>query len=264
MAHDNPSRLCNDDLIDKIKQAAAHERGATAQLVTLLAEFDARRLYLGEGCASLFAYCTSVLHLSEHAAYHRIEAARAARQFPVILERLAEGALTLAAIGLLRPHLTAENHLAILDRARHQSKREVERLIATLAPEADVPSMVRRLPVVTPLSAAPSDRETSAAVANQSRENDRAPTTASLVLQSAAPRLDVRDELPPSAERYLLRLTISGHSREAPTRPRSAPARDPEWRSGSDRRPGSDSSSGATGAGEDRRDFTTTAGATLR
>src|SRR5437016_14040362 len=126
----NISRLSNDNLIAETKKAAAHERDVAAQLVALLAEFDSRRLYLGEGCASLFAYCTSVLHLSEHAAYHRIEAARAARQFPVILDRLADGAVTLTAIGLLRPHLNADNHLALLDAARHQSKREIERLIA--------------------------------------------------------------------------------------------------------------------------------------
>ena len=35
---------------------------------------DARRLYLAEGCSSLFTYCTEILHLSEHAAYGRIEA----------------------------------------------------------------------------------------------------------------------------------------------------------------------------------------------
>ena len=49
-------------------------------------EIDRRRLYLGEGCASMFAYCTQVLHLSEGGAYNRIEAARAAREYPVILE----------------------------------------------------------------------------------------------------------------------------------------------------------------------------------
>jgi hypothetical protein len=41
-----------------------------------------------------------VLHLSEHAAYHRIEAARAARQFPIILDMVAEGALTLTAVAM--------------------------------------------------------------------------------------------------------------------------------------------------------------------
>jgi hypothetical protein len=87
---------------------------ATGELLGLLAEVDTTRLYLGEGCSSLFAYCTQVLHLSEHAAYHRIEAARAARQYPVILERVASGDMTLTAVAMLRPHLTAENHEALL------------------------------------------------------------------------------------------------------------------------------------------------------
>jgi hypothetical protein len=36
----------------------------------------------------MFAFCTRALHLSEHAAYARIEAARASRRFSGILERL--------------------------------------------------------------------------------------------------------------------------------------------------------------------------------
>jgi hypothetical protein len=103
---------------------------ATVELLRLLAELDARRLYLGEGCSSLFSYCTQVLHLSEHAAYHRIEAARAARQFPVVLELLAEGALTLTNLALLRPHLTADNHRTLLAHARHKTKRDVEHQVA--------------------------------------------------------------------------------------------------------------------------------------
>ena len=74
------ARLSDDDLPGATRRAVNDERSATVQLVALLAELDARRLYLGQGCASLFTYCTTVLHLSEHAAYHRIEAARAARE----------------------------------------------------------------------------------------------------------------------------------------------------------------------------------------
>ena len=88
-------QLSDRDLLAQLHGAAARERDATAQLVALLMEVDARRLYLAEGCASLFTYCTQVLHLSEHAAYHRIEAVRAARRLPVILERLVEGAVNL-------------------------------------------------------------------------------------------------------------------------------------------------------------------------
>src|SRR4029079_14877959 len=97
-------------------------------------------------CSSLFTYCTRVLRLSEHAAFGRIEAARAARRFPLILERLASGGLNLTAIGLLARHLTAENHVAVLDAALHKSKIEVEHLVARLRPRADVPVVVRKLP----------------------------------------------------------------------------------------------------------------------
>ena len=70
------------ELLSAVSRLAASEREATARLVASLAEVDARRLYLSEGCSSLFTYCTQVLHLSEHAAYNRIEAARTARRFP--------------------------------------------------------------------------------------------------------------------------------------------------------------------------------------
>ena len=58
------------------EKVAGNERRVTAELLALLAEVDSRRLYLGDGCSSLFTYCTQVLRLSEHAAYHRIEALR--------------------------------------------------------------------------------------------------------------------------------------------------------------------------------------------
>jgi hypothetical protein len=106
--------LSDADLLACVKRLAEGERHATAQLIASLAELDARRLYLAEGCSSLFTYCTQVLHLSEHAAYSRIEAARAARHFPTILDRLADGSITLTVVGLLAPHLTLDNHRDVL------------------------------------------------------------------------------------------------------------------------------------------------------
>ncbi len=103
--------ITDAELLTAVTQAATYERGATANLIALLAELDTRRLYLGEGCSSLFTYCTHVLRLSEHAAYGRIEAARCARRFPIVLDLLSEGAMTLTTIGLLTPHLTAIERL---------------------------------------------------------------------------------------------------------------------------------------------------------
>jgi 5-methylcytosine-specific restriction endonuclease McrA len=144
------SELSDRDLITAVHHLAAAERGATAQLIASLAELDARRLYLAESYSSLFTYCTQVLHLSEHAAYGRIEAARAARRYPVLLERLGAGDMTLTAIGLLAPHLTTDNHQHLIDVSRHKSKREIEHLVATLRPQPPVPSAVRKLPEPLP------------------------------------------------------------------------------------------------------------------
>jgi hypothetical protein len=141
--------LPDRDLLIQVKRLAHGEREATAALVASLAEVDARALHRGEGCPSLFAYCTRVLQLSESAAYARIGAARAGREFPIILERLVSGELTLTTICLLAPHLNAANHREVLDAARHKSKREVERLVAALHPRPDVASTIRRLPAVS-------------------------------------------------------------------------------------------------------------------
>src|SRR5262245_1456651 len=88
------AELSDRALLDATVRAAGNERRTTAELLALLGEVDERKLYLGEGCSSLFKYCTQVLHLSEHAAYHRMEAARVVRRFPMILEMVARGELT--------------------------------------------------------------------------------------------------------------------------------------------------------------------------
>jgi hypothetical protein len=140
------SALSDEELLAELKVLAARERHATAQLIASLAEVDARRLYLGEGCSSLFAYCTQVLRLSEHAAYGRIEAARTARRFAIVLDLIADGSITLTTVCLLAPHLTNENHRWVLDSARHKSKRDVEVIVAGLRPQPVIPSTVRKLP----------------------------------------------------------------------------------------------------------------------
>ena len=144
--NDSLSRLSDAELLNEVKRLAAIEREATADLIRSLAEVEARRLHLAIGCSSMFGYCTQVLHLSEHAAYARIAAARAATRFPVVMNLLIEGAITLTTVTLLGRHLTAENHAALLESARHKSKADVEMLVATLHPQPDVPSSVRKVP----------------------------------------------------------------------------------------------------------------------
>ena len=143
----NAIRLLTDErLLRDAESAAANERGATAHVIALLGEIDVRRLYLQQGYSSMFVYCTRCLCLSEHAAYGRIEAARAARKFPIVLDRLADGSVTLTTICLLSNHLTADTCQALLDAATHKSRREVEKQVAAISPSADAPALIRKLP----------------------------------------------------------------------------------------------------------------------
>ena len=112
--------LSDDQLMAEVHRLVAGERRATAALLRSLIELDGRRLYLREGCSSLFTYCTQVLHLAEGAAYNRIEAARAARRFPAILDLIEDGSLTLTSVRLLAPHLTPDNYREVLISARHK------------------------------------------------------------------------------------------------------------------------------------------------
>ena len=138
--------LSDTDLLAQLRVLAQNERDATVALIVHLAEVDEWRLYLSEGYSSLFAYCTDVLRLSEHATYNRIEVARIVRRCPLVLRDLEEGALNLTTARLLGPHLTADNYQHVLTGARYKCRREVEELAAALRPQPPMPDAVRRLP----------------------------------------------------------------------------------------------------------------------
>ena len=137
--------LSDDELVDRVKHLAGCERRASVALIRSLIEFDARRLFLREGCSSLFTYCTQVLHLSEGSTYNRIETARAARRYPKVLAALERGDLTLTAVRLLAPHLTPANHGEVLASARHRSKLGILELIASLNPRPAAATIIRRV-----------------------------------------------------------------------------------------------------------------------
>ncbi len=152
--------LTDNELLRRLAQAVRQSRRVEADLVALIAEVDARKLYARRSCPSMFAYCTEVLHLSEHEAYLRIAVARASRKHPPLLAMLRDGRLHLAAIAKLAPHLTDENRSRILARAVHKSKLQVEELVAELIPRPDAPPVVRKLPARFGLATRPAPPST--------------------------------------------------------------------------------------------------------
>src|SRR5512144_1043188 len=130
--------MSDDDLLRRLAELVAGSRHTEAALVAHIGEVDSRRLYVRQATPSMFVYCTERLHLSEAEACLRIAAARASRQHPVLLEMLADGRLHLSAIAKIAPLLTPGNREALLRRATHKTKREIDELVAELAPRPDV------------------------------------------------------------------------------------------------------------------------------
>ena len=207
------TELTDSELLARVKSLVQSERWATAALVAHLAEIESRKLYLEEGCRSLFSYCTQVLHLSEHAAYNRIEAARAIRRFSLVLAALERGDVHLSAVKLLAPVLTFENHRELLTAAKHKSKREIEELIARVRPQPEIPALVRKMPARKPAGTgtgtATAAAATAAATATAAAKEQPAPATAARLsfVPGSPPR--PATVVPLAPERYKVQFTAS-------------------------------------------------------
>ncbi|HET9325280.1 MAG TPA: hypothetical protein VFQ05_00745, partial [Candidatus Eisenbacteria bacterium] len=140
------THLTDRAVLRDLAAAISRDRATTATLLSLIAEVDARKLYLPAGYPSMYAYCMGELHLSEDTAWRRITAARAARTFPAIFASLAKGELHVSGVLLLEPHLTPENAQDLLTASVHKSKSEIEHLLAERFPKPDVPTLIRALP----------------------------------------------------------------------------------------------------------------------
>jgi len=139
------AQLTDASLHSELKRLVGCSNTLTAQLLAHLGEVEARGIHRERACSSLYTYCVYELRMSEDEAQRRCRAARLARQFPILLDMLAEASLHLTGLLLIGPHLTEENQAELLARARFRTKREIERLVAEIAPCRDVPSRIMPL-----------------------------------------------------------------------------------------------------------------------
>jgi len=196
-------------LLRDLAALVARDRVTTAMLLAHIAEVDARRLYVPAGYSSMHAYCVDELRLSEDAAYKRIRAARAARQFPALFTALAEGRLHLAAVSLLAPHLMQENVEELIAAATHRGKSQIEELLARRFGSPEVPARVGAVPAVPSLSIA---QLAPGRVGNDLSVEVGPSTVGSLAsAQVEGPQPDL---VPTSAERFLVQLTIEKSTRD--------------------------------------------------
>jgi hypothetical protein len=203
-------------LLRRLSELVARDRVTTAELLAHIAEVDSRRLYAGVGYPSMFAYCVEELHLSEDAAYKRIQAARIGRQFPVLFAAIAEGNLHLAGLCQIAPYATRENVDDLIASATNKSKSEIEEFLVCRFGVSQAPARVRLLTPV-PVQLAPAQVESGNATMDAFAEP--APVHAGDMSGTAtpgelAPGQVERPKAKTEPERFLLQLMIDRETRE--------------------------------------------------
>jgi len=138
--------LSDECLLRQFGRLVRMDTEQAAELLRYVAEIDARELWAKYGHPSMFDFCVVRFHMSESTAGKRIGAARAARRFPVLFDMVARADIHLSGIVRLKPYLTSDNHQRVLAEATHKTMKELDHLIARLAPRPDVPSRVQILP----------------------------------------------------------------------------------------------------------------------
>src|SRR5262249_27699422 len=140
------SHLSDQQLVGALSELLKQERISTAGVLAHLAEIDARKLYLPAAYPSMYAYCVEELHFSEDAACMRIAVARASRQFPDLLDAIAEGRLHLRGAARLAAHLVPENAQSLIAASTGKTYREIEQLLAERFPRTEELSLVCAAP----------------------------------------------------------------------------------------------------------------------
>src|SRR3989454_1960041 len=117
-----------DRLGDEIAELSAHLDAATARLLDLIREFDAREGW-GNGFSSCAAWLSWRVGLDPGAARERVRVARALGALPLLASALARGELSYAKVRAVTRVATPETEERLFAVARAGTAEHVERLV---------------------------------------------------------------------------------------------------------------------------------------
>jgi hypothetical protein len=127
------------ELTNHLAQLLREERGAMADFLLALADFDRKKLWRELGHTSLFYFLHRELKLSKGAAQNRKTAAELVQAFPEVEAALRAGELCLSTVNELAKVLTPQNRAEVLPRFFGLSRREAEAVAVSLRPAEVVP-----------------------------------------------------------------------------------------------------------------------------
>lgn len=143
----NIENLSNLELTERIEILRGKERAIVLKFLLHLGEFDKRKLYLEQGYSSLFDFCVRKLGYSEGSAYRRVESALCLRDHPELEESFLNGEVTICTIAnaarAIKKSKTNINEII------GKSAREVEAIVAELAPVSKPKEVIKEIKVET-------------------------------------------------------------------------------------------------------------------
>src|SRR5690242_1479109 len=116
----------DDALVESLGRLIGAHRRVMSQILEHLGEIEARRIHLRRGHNSMFVYCVKVWGFSEDEACRRIDAARMARRFPIVLSMLTEGTVTLSVLSLLHPRFNEPDFEELLNGVKGMTVRQTK------------------------------------------------------------------------------------------------------------------------------------------
>jgi hypothetical protein len=169
------SKLTDQELWSTMPRLARSERRDLVGFLIHLMEIQRRDLHIERAYSGLYTYLIK-LGFSEWESRARSIAVEAAGNYRSILGLLQAGRLTLTTLALIGPRLKADNYRSLLRKACRRSKREVEALVAGLAPQRAPRDSIRILsapsPLEPPLKASPAPAGQPATVPASGRDRD--------------------------------------------------------------------------------------------
>ena len=107
--------MLKSQIHNRAVEVARKYRACEVELIEVLQEVDRHKVYLHQGCNSLFDYVTKVLNLSQEVAYIYIGVARKAREVPALKDEIRQGKLSAISCNsnlsqLIKFHLSARSH----------------------------------------------------------------------------------------------------------------------------------------------------------
>jgi len=151
----NLKDVTDKNLISLAEDNRAVERTTITASLHYLKEIESRRLFSTLGFPSLFDFSVKHLKYSEDEAYRRISAMRLLKEIPQIEDKINSGDLSLTnlnqAQSLFRREakenreLTKSEKFDFLSKIEGKSKRETEKIVASVSPDVHIPDKIRAI-----------------------------------------------------------------------------------------------------------------------